>query len=105
MIDKTPALVVQPTGTADVVAAVTFAREHDLALSVRGGGHNIAGTAIADGGPDHRHVPAARDRRRPRGADGDGPGRAACSATSTARPSCTGWPRRSASSPRSAWRA
>jgi FAD/FMN-containing dehydrogenase len=50
MIEKTPALVVQPTGTADVVAAVDFAREHDLELSVRGGGHNIAGTALADGG-------------------------------------------------------
>jgi len=50
MIEKTPALVVQPTGTADVVEAVSFAREHDLALSVRGGGHNIAGTALADGG-------------------------------------------------------
>ena len=50
MIDKTPALVVRPTGTADVVAAVAFAREHGLALSVRAGGHNIAGTALADGG-------------------------------------------------------
>ncbi|WP_254769299.1 FAD-binding oxidoreductase [Salinilacihabitans rarus] len=50
MIEKTPALVVRPTGTADVVAAVDFAREHDLALSVRGGGHNIAGTALVDGG-------------------------------------------------------
>lgn len=50
MIDKTPALVVQPTGTPDVVAAVNLARAHDLALSVRGGGHNIAGTALADGG-------------------------------------------------------
>ncbi|MGH2839347.1 MAG: FAD-binding oxidoreductase [Solirubrobacteraceae bacterium] len=50
MIRKTPALVVQPTGTADVVEAVGFAREHDLALSVRGGGHNIAGTALTDGG-------------------------------------------------------
>lgn len=50
MIEKTPALVVRPTGTADVVAAVDFAREHDLSLSVRGGGHNIAGTALADGG-------------------------------------------------------
>ena len=45
-----PALVVQPAGTADVAAAVAFAREHGLPLSVRGGGHNIAGTAIADGG-------------------------------------------------------
>jgi hypothetical protein len=50
MIEKTPALVVQPTGTADVVEAVRFAREHDVPLSVRGGGHNIAGTAVADGG-------------------------------------------------------
>ncbi len=50
MISKTPALVVQPTGTGDIVAAVDFAREHGLALSVRGGGHNIAGTALADGG-------------------------------------------------------
>jgi FAD/FMN-containing dehydrogenase/pimeloyl-ACP methyl ester carboxylesterase len=50
MVDKTPAAVVQPAGTADVVAAVAYAREHDLALSVRGGGHNIAGTALADGG-------------------------------------------------------
>jgi hypothetical protein len=50
MIDKTPALVVQPTGTGDVVAAVNFARDNDLVLSVRGGGHHIAGTALADGG-------------------------------------------------------
>jgi FAD/FMN-containing dehydrogenase/pimeloyl-ACP methyl ester carboxylesterase len=50
LIERTPALVVQPTGPADVVAAVAFAREHDLAVSVRGGGHNIAGTALADGG-------------------------------------------------------
>jgi FAD/FMN-containing dehydrogenase len=50
LIEKTPALVVRPTGTADVVAAVNFARDQRLALSVRGGGHNIGGTAIADGG-------------------------------------------------------
>jgi FAD/FMN-containing dehydrogenase/pimeloyl-ACP methyl ester carboxylesterase len=50
MIEKRPALVVQPTGAADVVAAVDFAREHELVPSVRGGGHNIAGTALADGG-------------------------------------------------------
>ncbi|MGH8930125.1 MAG: alpha/beta fold hydrolase [Egibacteraceae bacterium] len=50
LISKTPALAVQPTGTADVVAVVDFARDHGLALSVRGGGHNVAGTAVADGG-------------------------------------------------------
>ncbi|QLG61885.1 FAD-binding oxidoreductase [Halorarum salinum] len=50
MIEKTPALVVRPTGTADVVAAVNFARDDDLLLSVKGGGHNIAGTALADDG-------------------------------------------------------
>lgn len=50
MIEKTPAYVVQPTGTADIVAAVNFARHHDILLSVKGGGHNIAGTALADGG-------------------------------------------------------
>jgi len=50
MIETTPALVVQASGTADVVAAVGFARDHGLALSARGGGHNIAGTAVAGGG-------------------------------------------------------
>ncbi|PZS30269.1 MAG: hypothetical protein DLM61_11330 [Pseudonocardiales bacterium] len=50
MITTKPALVVTATGIADVVEAVGFARKHELALSVRGGGHNIAGTALADGG-------------------------------------------------------
>jgi FAD/FMN-containing dehydrogenase/thioesterase domain-containing protein len=50
MIDKTPALVVQAAGTADVAAAVEFARELGLAVSVRGAGHNIAGTALAQDG-------------------------------------------------------
>lgn len=50
MVSKTPALVVQPTTADHVAASVTFAREHHILLSVKGGGHNIAGTAIADGG-------------------------------------------------------
>ncbi|WP_265109028.1 FAD-binding oxidoreductase [Halosolutus halophilus] len=50
MIDRYPAIVARCDGTADVVAAVNFAREHDLPLAVRGGGHNVAGTAICDGG-------------------------------------------------------
>jgi hypothetical protein len=50
MIDKRPALIARCSGTADVIAAVNLAREHDLLLSVRGGGHNIAGTALCDDG-------------------------------------------------------
>ncbi len=50
MIDKHPALIVRCTGTADVVATVAFARQHNMLLSVRGGGHNAAGNATCDGG-------------------------------------------------------
>ena len=45
-----PALVVQCTGAADVIAAVGFARSHDLVIAVRGGGHSIAGFSSVDGG-------------------------------------------------------
>jgi FAD/FMN-containing dehydrogenase len=51
MIDKHPALIARCTGTADVIAAVNFARTHHLLLAVRGGGHNVAGSAMCDGGP------------------------------------------------------
>jgi FAD/FMN-containing dehydrogenase len=47
---KVPAFVVQPTSAEDVAAAVVFAREHGLLLGVKGGGHNVAGTAMAEGG-------------------------------------------------------
>jgi FAD/FMN-containing dehydrogenase len=50
MVAKTPALVLQPVSAGDVATAVGFARDHGVALGVRGGGHNIAGTAIAEGG-------------------------------------------------------
>jgi FAD/FMN-containing dehydrogenase len=50
MIDKKPALIVQALGTADVMHTVNFARENNLLLSVRGGGHNIAGNSLCDGG-------------------------------------------------------
>ena len=49
MIDRRPAAIVRCAGSADVVASVSFAREHDILVSVRGGGHNVAGKAVADG--------------------------------------------------------
>lgn len=49
-IDRRPALIARCAGAADVVECVNFAREQDLLVSVRGGGHNIAGLATCDGG-------------------------------------------------------
>ena len=49
-VDRHPACIARCTGVADVVAAVHFAREHDLEIAVRGGGHNVAGTAVCDDG-------------------------------------------------------
>ena len=50
MIDRKPALIARCTSPEDVVQAVKFAREHDLLVSIRGGGHNIAGNAVCDDG-------------------------------------------------------
>ena len=47
--DHRPALIVQPLSVADVQAAVRFARDRGLAVSIRGGGHNHAGYAVAGG--------------------------------------------------------
>ncbi len=49
MIDRRPGAIVRCAGSADVTTAVRFAREHDLLVTVRGGGHNVAGKAVADG--------------------------------------------------------
>lgn len=48
--DKRPAIIAQCVGAADVIDAVNFAREHDLRVAVRGGGHNVAGNAMCDDG-------------------------------------------------------
>lgn len=48
MIDRKPSIVVRCIGTADVVACVRFARANEIPISIRGGGHNIAGLAVAD---------------------------------------------------------
>ncbi|HET9488573.1 MAG TPA: FAD-binding oxidoreductase [Methylomirabilota bacterium] len=50
MIDKRPALIARCAGAGDVITCVNFARDHDVVLAVRGGGHNVAGNAACDAG-------------------------------------------------------
>jgi len=50
MIDHRPAMIARCTGVADVIGAVNFARKNGLLVSVRGGGHNVSGNAVCDGG-------------------------------------------------------
>jgi hypothetical protein len=50
MVDRHPAMIVRCAGTSDIISAVNFARDHDLLLAVRGGGHNVAGNAVCEGG-------------------------------------------------------
>lgn len=90
LIDRRPALIARCSGTADVVEAVNFARENLLLVSVKGGGHNVAGQAVCDEGlvidlspMSGVHVdPEARTVR----AQGAPRGR-----TWTGRPSSSGW--------------
>jgi FAD/FMN-containing dehydrogenase len=50
MVDRRPRLIARCAGTPDVATAVRFARDHELEIAVRGGGHNVAGTAMCDDG-------------------------------------------------------
>src|ERR671932_775951 len=50
MIDRYPALIARCTGVADVIAAVNFARNNELVVAVRGGGHSVPGYAVCEGG-------------------------------------------------------
>jgi len=50
MIDRHPALIARCTGAVDVINSVNFARANKLLVAVRGGGHNVAGNAVCDGG-------------------------------------------------------
>ena len=49
-VDRRPRVIARCTGAADAAAAVRFARQHDLEIAVRGGGHNVGGTGICDDG-------------------------------------------------------
>jgi len=50
MIDRRPQLIIRCAGVSDVINGLEFARSHDLTLSVRSGGHGVAGSAVCDGG-------------------------------------------------------
>jgi FAD/FMN-containing dehydrogenase len=50
MVDRKPMLIARCASAADVISAVNFARDNNLLLSVRGGGHNVVGLAVCDGG-------------------------------------------------------
>jgi FAD/FMN-containing dehydrogenase len=74
MIDRRPALVVRPTGVADVIAAVNYARERNLPVAVKGGAHSVAGHSTCDDGVlldlsrlKGVHVDAARGTARAAG--------------------------------------
>ncbi|NED98249.1 FAD-binding oxidoreductase [Phytoactinopolyspora alkaliphila] len=69
MIDRLPAAIARCAGTDDVLATVAYARDNALPLTVRGGGHNVSGSAVSDDGVvidlsrmDAVHVDAARRR-------------------------------------------
>lgn len=101
-IQRRPALIARCRDAADVMAAVRFGREHDLLTSIRGGGHAVAGHAIADGGlvidlsamTGTRVDPAARTIRW----------RVAASIRISIAPArYSGWPRPAASSAIPVW--
>ena len=62
MIDRHPLAVIRPMDASDVIRCITFARRHDLPLSVRGGGHSVAGHAVRR---RRRHAGPIRHESRP----------------------------------------
>ena len=94
MIDRRPAIIVRRMGVADVIAAVQFARDEDLPIAVKGGGHNVAGNGTCDDGLLST-CPLEGRPRRPRSRTARAAG-GARGASSTARPRPSGWRHRAA---------
>ncbi len=96
MIDRRPAVVARCSGVEDVLRALRFAREHDLVIAVRSGGHSVGGFSTCDDGIvidlSRMHGVRVDPGRRIARVEGE-----ACSESWTRRP------RRSGSSARSAW--
>ena len=90
MIDKRPSLIARCAGVADVIEAVKFAREHDLLIAIRGGGHSAAGLALCDEG-------MVIDMTRMKGARVDPIARTVLAQAGMLGPTSTWRPRRSAS--------
>src|SRR5258707_15676203 len=76
MADKRPALIARCAGADDVIAALRFAREHELVVAVRGGGHSVAGFGARGRGHLLRPspLPGAADHSRRRGPPPQGGG-------------------------------
>ena len=86
LIDKHPAVIARCLHTADVVDAVNFGRSEGLEISVRGGGHNVAGKAVTDGGLMIDLSPMKGIHVDPARSDGPCAGGASRSVSSTAPP-------------------
>ncbi len=77
MIERRPELIVRCAGVGDVIDAIAFGRENNVPIAVRGGGHNVTGNALADGGmtidlsamKGLRVEPSAEDHTRGSGID------------------------------------
>ena len=98
MVNRRPAIIARCAGAADVIACVRFAREHDVIVSVRGGGHSVAGKSVCDAGLmiDLSAMKGIRvDRQRKPSA----PKQVSSSASSIAKPRLSVWPPHWASFP------
>ena len=98
MIDRRPGLIADCADSDDVAKVVSFARDQELLLAVRGGGHNGGGLGTVRRRRRPRPLGPEGDRGRSRGADGEGRRRLHSGAKSMPRPTSTGWRPRAGSS-------